>query len=132
MLPYHVILAVIRMVSFFMFGDVTIRWKQIVDYHYTGNSVNGTALKAMSIGIIKRASAIGLQAVAVTSYMGSANRSMWKRFGVICGKYSRTVNKVRHPCDPSRELYWELRVLVKFVTFLLYFHFPMLVYRKLN
>ena len=55
----------------FMLGGITTRWKQIVGYHCTGNSVNGTALKAMALYIIKRASAIGLHVVAVTSDMGS-------------------------------------------------------------
>ena len=36
----------------FMLGGITTRWKQIVGYHCTGNSVDGTALKAMALYII--------------------------------------------------------------------------------
>ena len=53
-----------------------MRSLHVVGYNYTGNSVNGTALKAMAIDIIKRASFILLRVVVVTSEVGSANRSM--------------------------------------------------------
>ena len=90
----------------FMLGGITTRWKQVVGYHYTGNSINGIVLKAVTLDVIRHAADVGLHVVAVTSDMGSANRAMWKSFGIVCGKYSETTNKIQHPCDPSRFLYF--------------------------
>jgi len=37
--------------------------------------------------------------------MGSGNIALWREFGITAGRYSQTVNKIQHPCDPKRQLY---------------------------
>ena len=51
--------------------------------------------------IISRTADIWLHVQSMTSDMGSANRAMWKSFGVICGKQCRTVHRIPHPHDES-------------------------------
>ena len=52
------------------------------------------------LDIIKKATDIGLHVIAVTSDMGSANRALWRSFGIVCSRYSQTVNKIPHPSAP--------------------------------
>ena len=89
-----------------MLGGVTTRWKQIVAYHFTGDSVNGTSLKPFILEIIRQAHEIGLHVNSITSDMGSANQSLWKSFGVVVSRFSRTVNKIKHPFADGRWLYF--------------------------
>lgn len=37
--------------------------------------------------------------------MGSSNVAFWREIGITAGRYSQTVNKIQHPCDPKRQLY---------------------------
>lgn len=89
-----------------MLAGVSSRWKQVVAYYFTGNSVYGSALKPIVVNLLKKAHTIGLEVVAVTSDMGAGNRAMWKSFGVQCGKYVTTVNKVASPVSPSNSVHF--------------------------
>lgn len=90
----------------FMLAGSSTRWKQVVAYYFTGNSVYGSALMPIILNIIRKAHNIGLHVVAVTSDMGSCNRAMWKSFGVQCSRFLPTVNKVAHPTVPGQYLYF--------------------------
>nr|XP_054757276.1 uncharacterized protein LOC129263389 [Lytechinus pictus] len=90
----------------FMLGGITTRWKQTVCYHYTSNSTDGAVFKDIVLDIIQRSSDIGLHVEAVASDMGSANRAMWKSFGIKCGKHCRTKSKIPHPQDPAKWLHF--------------------------
>ena len=103
-LPEHTGIATHALV--FMLGGITTRWKQTVAYHYTSNSTDGAVFKDIILDIIQRAADISLHVEAVASDMGSANRAMWKSFGIICGKHCRTTCKIPHPQDPAKWLHF--------------------------
>lgn len=90
----------------FMLSGISTRWKQTVAYYFTGNSVFGSAVKPIVTNIIQRAWDIGLRVVTVTSDMGACNRAIWSAFGICCGRSSRTVNAILHPCSTERKLYF--------------------------
>ena len=88
----------------FMLGGVTTRWKQTVAYYYTGNSTDGSVFAPIVLSIIKRCYDIGLNVAAITCDMGSANRAMWKKLGIVCGKQAVTINSFPHPCIPEYKI----------------------------
>lgn len=90
----------------FMLGGITTRWKQTVAYHYTNLKTDGAVYKNIILDIIHRAADIGLHVEAVTCDMGAFNRAMWTSFGVSCGMYCETVNKVPHPEASGKWLYF--------------------------
>ena len=90
----------------FMLGGVTSRWKQTIAYHFTTGSTDGTVFKDIILDIISHAADIGLYVQAVTSDMGSANRAMWKSFGIICGKHCKTIHRIPHPSETEGWLYF--------------------------
>lgn len=89
-----------------MIGGITTRWKQTVAYHFTGNSTDGTKLKPLILEVLQRASDIGLHVSAFTSDMGAVNRALWLSFGIVCSKFSRTINKIPHPTEAGRYLHF--------------------------
>ena len=48
----------------------------MVAYHYTGNSIPGSALKDVVLRIVHEATAIGLRIIAVTSDMGPSKKAV--------------------------------------------------------
>ena len=90
----------------FMLAGISTRWKQTVAYYFTGNSVYGSALKPIITNIVRLASEVGLRIVTVTSDMGACNQSMWKSFGISCGRSVDTVNKVQHPAEDNHKLFF--------------------------
>ena len=62
----------------FMLRGLSLRWKQTVAYHFTGNSTDKTLMKLFVLEIIECAAKIGLHVIAVASDMESANRAMWR------------------------------------------------------
>ena len=90
----------------FMLAGVSSRWKQTVAFYFTGNSTDGTVLKPIVLDLIKRAAEISLHVIAVTSDMGSANRAMWRSFNILTAKHCKTVNKIPHPQNPQKWLYF--------------------------
>lgn len=53
-----------------------------------------------------RAEEIGLHVHGVVSDMGSANRAMWKAFGVNVGRFSTVSNSCQYSCDEKRKLFF--------------------------
>lgn len=85
----------------FMLAGVTTRWKQVVAYHYSGNSTNGAVYQPIVTALVEAAASVGLHVVCVTSDMGSPNRAMWKQFGVTYDK-----PWVPHPVHPEERLFF--------------------------
>lgn len=54
--------------------------------------------------VLERCHRVGLAVVALTSDMGSGNRSLWRELGVVVGRESRLVNEFPHPSDPTNEI----------------------------
>lgn len=89
----------------FMLGGITTRWKQTVAYHFTGQGMDGTVLKQIALDIIQEAHKIGLHVMAICSDMGSANRAMWRSFGIrVTAK--EVVNRIPHPIKQDSHLYF--------------------------
>lgn len=89
-----------------IFAGVSQRWKQIIDYFYTGKSTDGTQYKPLLMMYMQKAHAIGLFVLGVVADMGSANQAMWRSFGVNCHRHSTVANKCKHPSDERKELFF--------------------------
>lgn len=68
-LPEHTGMATHVLV--FMLAGINTRWKQVIAYYFTGNSVNGSVFKKIINMIFEEARNINLDIVSVTSDMGS-------------------------------------------------------------
>jgi hypothetical protein len=88
----------------FMLGGIATRWKQTVAYYFTSNATDGSVLADIVSEIIVRCNGIGLNVAAVTSDMGSSNRAMWKKLGIVSGK-DALVNCFAHPCVAGTFVY---------------------------
>lgn len=89
----------------FMLGGVNTRWKQIVAYYFTGDSVNGAAFNDIIKKIFDKAVALGLNILSITSDMGPANQALWKTWGVTAGRHSLLRNKINHPLEQDNKVY---------------------------
>ncbi|KAM3619938.1 uncharacterized protein V6R79_016033 [Siganus canaliculatus] len=85
----------------FMLAGATTRWKQVVAYHYSGNSTDGAAYQPIVVSIVEAAASVGLHVLNVTTDMGSPNRAMWKSFGVT---YDQPW--IQHPVETNKRLYF--------------------------
>jgi len=77
-----------------MLAGIASRWKQVVAYYFTGNSIDGSKFNPIVCKILKKAEEIGLRVHSVTSDMGAANMGMWKSFGVKASKYDK-INMIK-------------------------------------
>jgi hypothetical protein len=102
-LPEHVALA--NHVLVFMLGGVNTRWKQVVAYYFTGNSVNGQIFADIIKEIFENSKRIGLNILSVTSDMGGSNQALWRRWGVHAGRHSVTNFKIPHPLTPEQSVF---------------------------
>ena len=84
-----------------MLAGLATRWKQIVGYHFTGDSYQGVNLKSTIDEILLKASEISLKVIVVTSDMGTNNQSVYKEYGI-----SKNVNKIDHPHIQGAYLYF--------------------------
>ena len=58
-------------------GGLNTRWKQIVAYFFTGNSVDGSKIGPTMLEIMKCAHKIGLKVASLTNDFGSSNLACW-------------------------------------------------------
>ena len=100
----------------FMLGGITTRCKQTIAHYYTGNSTDGRVFADIVIQIIRMCHEIGLNVAAVTSDMGSPNRAMWKKLGIVIGSGIAAKNSFPHPCNHIPA------ILKTMFAFLLMFH----------
>jgi len=56
------------------------------------------------IQIIRMCHEIGLNVTAVTSDMGSPNRAMWKKLGIVIGRGIAAKNSFPHPCNSENNV----------------------------
>lgn len=90
-----------------MLVGVSSRWKQIVAYHFTGNSIPEGFMKATMVDIISNAEMIGLKVHFATSDCGPNNVRMWNDFGLNHSKNQVLSSPpLQHPtnCERSFEL----------------------------
>ncbi|KAM7298224.1 uncharacterized protein ISCGN_018634 [Ixodes scapularis] len=90
----------------FMLGGLTSRWKQVIAYHFTGRSLDGTLLKDFVLDLVKLSYEVGLKVLAVTSDMGASNRAMWRELGLISTRNEDTTCSIPHPHLQGRRLYF--------------------------
>lgn len=90
----------------FMLTGISRRWKQVVDFYYTGKSTNGAIYKLLMINYIKKAHEIGLDVHGIVSDMGSANQALWRSFEIIANRFSVTQNRCQHPVNQEQYLYF--------------------------
>lgn len=89
----------------FMLAGIHVRWKQIVAYEFTGNSIPKHCLKSIVDQIIFKAESIGLKVHFVTSDCAASNKAMWLDYGVSTKK--NTIHNdlsIDHPVEASRRL----------------------------
>lgn len=90
----------------FMLAGLGARWKQIIRFDFTPDSVNGRVFKTIIDEIILKIENIGLRVHCVTSDMGPANQAMWNAYGINASRYSTISNSCTHPYDEKRQLYF--------------------------
>ena len=90
----------------FMIADIAQRWKQTIDYYFTGNATDGSQYTPLLLNYINKAHEIGLNVHGIVSDMGSTNQSMWRSFGINAGRFSVPQNKCQHPIDSNRYLFF--------------------------
>lgn len=90
----------------FMFGGLNTRWKQVVAYYFTSDSVDGAQLVPVTTKLVCLSEDIGLRCHLVTSDMGPANLAMWDQFGIVSRKDCEVINKIQHPADKERNLFF--------------------------
>lgn len=59
-----------------MLTGITTWWKQIVAYHYSGNSTDRAVYWPIILNIIETAASVGFHVVNVITQIGSTNRAM--------------------------------------------------------
>lgn len=90
----------------FMLVGVHSRWKQIVGYHFTGNSTPADVLVNFIRMLIDAAeSTVGVNVEFLTCDCSPVNRSVWSALGLECNKSSALNSQpVPHPCDSSKTI----------------------------
>jgi len=71
---------------------------------FSGNSTDGRVLCYIVMEIIVLCSGIGLNVLAVTSDMGSANTAMCKTLRIVCGQ-EKCIPSFTHPSAPEKAVY---------------------------
>ncbi|KAJ4426849.1 hypothetical protein ANN_26648 [Periplaneta americana] len=89
----------------FMLGGVITRWKQVVAYYYTSDSVNGAVFHDIIECIFQKAEELQLNILSVTSDMGSCNQALWRAWGVTAGRYSEIKCTVAHPLHSDKVVF---------------------------
>lgn len=90
----------------FMIGGLNTRWKQVIAYHFTGRSTDGSLLKELIFHLIALCFEVSLRVLVVTSDMGNANRKVWQLLEFSSHRHSETVCSIPHPHLDGRELYF--------------------------
>lgn len=91
----------------FMVAGVGGRWKQVVGFHFTGNSMNPNVLKEIVMDILQKCHNIGLHIMNLTTDQAGINQALWKLFGFgkQPGNKNEIINSVPHPIDPTKLFY---------------------------
>lgn len=90
----------------FLLAGVNSRWKQIVAYYFTSNTVFGSVFKEIVFTIFKEADEIGLNILSITSDMGACNQAFWRTLDVNAGRHTIIRNSIQHPLNPSKRIFF--------------------------
>ncbi|XP_040071216.2 uncharacterized protein LOC115326004 [Ixodes scapularis] len=92
----------------FMLAGMASRWKQVVAYHFTGNSFDPKEVKDILFNIIKKCEGLQMVVDAVISDMGPCNQGIWRLCGVHASRSVPAAVSCRHPCagDTNRQLFF--------------------------
>ncbi|XP_055617333.1 uncharacterized protein LOC129762814 [Toxorhynchites rutilus septentrionalis] len=89
----------------FMLVGIAARWKQVVAFEYTGNSIQKEFLKNAVLSAVSRAVGISLRVHFITTDSGSENQRMWKDLGIDIRRKNETLNAaIPHPNAENRML----------------------------
>lgn len=89
----------------FMLVGIRSRWKQIVGYHFTGNSIPETELKEIAFDIIRKVEIFGCKVHFITSDCSPNNKKLWNCIKLKFRKDNVLDSEaVEHPADPRRKL----------------------------
>ena len=87
----------------FMIRGISMRWKQVIGYFFTGDSVTGPTLWSLVKKTIILLGDKNMHVRAVVSDMGAANQAMWANAGITCTKFALR-NSIEHPCNSDERL----------------------------
>lgn len=90
----------------FLLAGVSSRWKQIIGYEFSANSMSADELYSIIVAIIQKCNEINITIRAVTSDMGPQNRCLWKKLNLAATKLTEIRSFIQHPCLPSDKLYF--------------------------
>ncbi|XP_014217733.1 uncharacterized protein LOC106646201 [Copidosoma floridanum] len=90
----------------FVLAGISKRWRQSIDYFFTGKSIDGSVYRSLIVNYVRKANSVGLDVHGVVSDIGSANQCMWRTFGISAHRYSAIITKCPHPVDDNRFLYF--------------------------
>lgn len=89
----------------FMLVGIRARWKQVISYHFTGNSIEENVLKTLVHEIIELSETVGFRIHYVVSDCGSNNKRYWNDEGLLFTKDTvLNSESIPHPFDPSRRI----------------------------
>ncbi|XP_065088418.1 uncharacterized protein LOC135709899 [Ochlerotatus camptorhynchus] len=89
----------------FMLVGIRSRWKQVVAFHFTGNSVSEKILKNILWDIIFKVEAIGCKVHFITSDCAPGNKKLWNDIGLKFHKADvLSSTPITHPVDHKRTL----------------------------
>ncbi|KAB0803063.1 hypothetical protein PPYR_00033 [Photinus pyralis] len=88
-----------------MWSSLADNFTQPIAVYATKGPTKGSCLAQLVLEIIKKLENCGAEVHGTVCDGASTNRKMWMEFG-ISGKLSNTTNKVIHPVDDSRDLYF--------------------------
>jgi hypothetical protein len=102
-LPLHAGIATHVLV--FMLAGINSRWKQMVAYYFTGNSVSGSVFQNIINSIFEKAAELKLNIISITSDMGACNQALWKKMQVGAGRHKVIKNYISNPTDSTKTVY---------------------------
>jgi hypothetical protein len=103
-LPLHAGIATHVLV--FMLAGINSRWKQMVAYYFTGNSVSGSVFQNIINSIFEKAAELKLNIISITSDMGACNQALWKKMQVGAGRHKVIKNYISNPTDSTKTVFF--------------------------
>ena len=90
----------------FLVVGLSTRFKQVVGYHFSGNSSNGEVYENILMELIHLLEGINLNVNFITSDMGPPNQAFWRKLGLKAGRKVKHVkSSFPNPVDNSRKIF---------------------------
>ncbi|CAL1266166.1 unnamed protein product [Larinioides sclopetarius] len=98
----------------FFIGGISTRWKQVVGYHFTGQSIFPVTLKKVIFRLIEQCESIGMIIDSLVSDMDPHNQAFWRECDVGVKRRKKKKTKTPkldiqafcpHPADNRRKLF---------------------------